>query len=68
MLWFSDTFSNWQGAGQNVARDIAPGEPGEFDAQKLISHWFTQILIFDPEGVKAFGYDRRMILSQIVDI
>ena len=54
-MLISDTFSNWQGAGQNVARDIAPGQPGEFDAQKLISHWFTQILIFDPEGVKAFG-------------
>lgn len=40
-----------------MARDIAPGEPGVFDAQKLISHWFTQILIFDPEGVKAFGYE-----------
>jgi hypothetical protein len=51
----SATFNNWQGAGQNVARDIAKGEPGTFDAHKLVGHWFNQILYFDPEGVKSFG-------------
>ena len=49
------TYSNWQGTGQNVARDIAPGKEGEFDALKLIRHWFRQIVRFDPEGVNAFG-------------
>ena len=52
---FLDNFNNWQGTGQNVARDIAKGEEGKFDAHKLIGHWFNQILFFDPEGVKAFG-------------
>ena len=52
---FLDSFNNWQGTGQNVARDIAKGEEGKFDAHKLIGHWFNQILFFDPEGVKAFG-------------
>ncbi len=48
-------FSNWQGTGQNVARDIARGKKGEFDAHKLVGHWFNQILFFDPEGVTQFG-------------
>ena len=39
-----------------MARDIAKGVEGKFDAHKLIGHWFNQILFFDPEGVKAFGY------------
>ena len=51
-----EKYNNWQGTGQNVARDIASGEEGKFDAHKLIGHWFNQILFFDPEGVKAFGY------------
>ena len=38
-----------------MARDIAKGEEGKFDAHKLIGHWFNQILFFDPEGVKSFG-------------
>ena len=54
-ICFSDKFSNWQGVGQNVARDIAKGIAGKFDAHKLIGHWFNQILYFDPEAVKAFG-------------
>ena len=51
-----DKYNNWQGTGQNVARDIAKGVEGKFDAHKLIGHWFNQILFFDPKGVKAFGY------------
>ena len=50
-----EKYSNWQGTGQNVARDIARGMAGKFDAHKLVGHWFNQILFFDPEGVKAFG-------------
>ena len=50
-----EKYNNWQGTGQNVARDIAKGEEGKFDAHKLIGHWFNQILFFDPEGVKSFG-------------
>ena len=50
-----EKYNNWQGTGQNVARDIAKGEEGKFDAHKLVGHWFNQILFFDPEGVKAFG-------------
>ena len=26
---FAADFSDWQGVGQNVARDIAPGEKGQ---------------------------------------
>ena len=48
-------FSDWQGVGQNVARDIAPGEKGKFNATKLVGHWFRQIRFFDPKGVKEFG-------------
>ena len=51
----TDEFSNWQGAGQSVARDIAKGKAGEFDARKLVGHWFNQILYFDPSGVRSFG-------------
>ena len=29
-------FSDWRGVGQNVARDIAPGTKGEFNATKLV--------------------------------
>ena len=50
-----EKYSNWQGTGQNVARDISKGEAGKFDAHRLIGHWFDQILFFDPEGVKSFG-------------
>ena len=56
-----DKYNNWQGTGQNVARDIAKGVEGKFDAHKLIGHWFNQILFFDPEGVKAFGYVKGVI-------
>lgn len=56
LISFPDEFSNWQGTGQNVARDIAKGEAGKFDAQKLVGHWFNQILYFDSEGVKSFGF------------
>ena len=59
---FSEKYNNWQGTGQNVARDIAKGEEGKFDAHKLIGHWFNQILFFDPEGVKAFGYVSHTML------
>ena len=55
LLNFSDQYSNWQGVGQNVARDIAKGQAGKVDVHKLIGHWFNQILYFDPEAVKAFG-------------
>ena len=55
-ICISEKYSNWQGVGQNVARDIARGEPGKFDAHKLIGHWFNQILYFDPEAVKSFGF------------
>ena len=55
LFFFSDQYSNWQGVGQNVARDIAKGEAGKVDVHKLIGHWFNQILYFDPEAVKAFG-------------
>ena len=48
-------FSDWQGVGQNVARDIAPGEKGKFNATKLVGHWFRQIRFFDPKGVEEFG-------------
>eukprot|EP00095_Tigriopus_kingsejongensis_P008230 snap_masked-scaffold591_size129331-processed-gene-0.4 protein:Tk08230 transcript:snap_masked-scaffold591_size129331-processed-gene-0.4-mRNA-1 annotation:"SCO-spondin" len=54
-FWELNEFSNWQGTGQNVARDIAKGKAGQFDAHKLIGHWFNQILYFDSEGVKSFG-------------
>ncbi|XP_040567740.2 LOW QUALITY PROTEIN: SCO-spondin-like [Lepeophtheirus salmonis] len=50
-----DRFSNWQGTGQNVARDISKGKPGIFNAHKLIRHWFNQIRFFDPAGVESFG-------------
>ena len=53
--FFLDQYSNWQGVGQNVARDIAKGSAGKVDVHKLIGHWFNQILYFDPEAVKAFG-------------
>ena len=49
-------FSDWQGVGQNVARDIAPGEKGKFNATKLVGHWFRQIRFFDPKGVEEFGW------------
>jgi hypothetical protein len=48
-------FSDWQGVGQNVARDIAPGEKGKFNVTKLVGHWFRQIRFFDPKGVEEFG-------------
>jgi len=48
-------FSDWQGVGQNVARDIAPGRRGVFNATKLVGHWFRQIRFFDPAGVEEFG-------------
>ena len=51
----SETWNNWQGTGQSIARDIAKGKAGVFDAHKLVGHWFNQILYFDPEAVKSFG-------------
>jgi len=54
-LFSTEAYGNWQGAGQNVARDISKGVLGQFDAHKLIGHWFNQILFFDPEGVNKFG-------------
>ena len=51
----SDKFSDWKGVGQNVARDIAPGVQGEFNATKLVGHWFRQIRLWDPKGVEQFG-------------
>ena len=56
---FTEKYSNWQGVGQNVARDIAKGTAGQFDAHKLIGHWFNQILYFDPEAVKSFGSGKQ---------
>ena len=56
---FTEKYSNWQGVGQNVARDIARGTAGQFDAHKLIGHWFNQILYFDPEAVKSFGSGKQ---------
>ena len=56
IIFLLEKYSNWQGVGQNVARDIAKGQPGKFDAHKLIGHWFNQILYFDPEAVKSFGF------------
>ena len=53
--FFTDSFSDWQGVGQNVARDIAPGTRGEFNATKLVGHWFRQIRFWDPKGVEQFG-------------
>ena len=55
LIIFSADFSDWQGVGQNVARDIAPGEMGKFNATKLVGHWFRQIRFFDPKGVEEFG-------------
>ena len=55
-LFITEKYSNWQGVGQNVARDIARGVAGKVDVHKLIGHWFNQILYFDPEAVKSFGY------------
>ena len=55
MITFAADFSDWQGVGQNVARDIAPGEKGKFNATKLVGHWFRQIRFFDPKGVEEFG-------------
>ena len=60
-----EKYSNWQGVGQNVARDIAKGQPGKFDAHKLIGHWFNQILYFDPEAVKSFGYVLRIFIYKL---
>ena len=54
-LYLLADFSDWQGVGQNVARDIAPGEKGKFNATKLVGHWFRQIRFFDPKGVEEFG-------------
>ena len=53
--FFSETWNNWQGTGQSIARDIAKGTAGVFDAHKLVGHWFNQIFFFDPEAVKSFG-------------
>ena len=33
---FPAEFADWQGVGQNVARDIAPGRRGGFNATKLV--------------------------------
>ena len=52
---FSAKFSDWQGVGQNVARDIAPGYRGEFNVTNLVGHWFRQIRLWDPAGVESFG-------------
>jgi hypothetical protein len=57
LAFFPVQFSNWQGAGQSVARDIAKGQAGVFDAHKLVGHWFNQILFFDPVAVNSFGSD-----------
>ena len=55
-IWIiSDEFSDWQGVGQNVARDIAPGTMGTFNVTKLVGHWFRQIRFWDPQGVESFG-------------
>ena len=52
-----------QGVGQNVARDIAPGRTGEFNATKLVGHWFRQIRYFDPAGVEKFGSGEQCSLG-----
>ena len=54
-MFSPDSFSDWKGVGQNVARDIAPGTQGEFNATKLVGHWFRQIRFWDPQGVEKFG-------------
>ena len=38
-IYLADKYSNWQGVGQNVARDIAKGQAGVFDAHKLIGNF-----------------------------
>ena len=64
-LFITEKYSNWQGVGQNVARDIARGVAGKVDVHKLIGHWFNQILYFDPEAVKSFGYVHCKLLLLI---
>ena len=54
-ILFSAQFSDWQGVGQNVARDITPGTRGEFNVTNLVGHWFRQIRLWDPAGVESFG-------------
>ena len=54
-MFISAQFSDWQGVGQNVARDIAPGARGQFNVTNLVGHWFRQIRLWDPAGVEAFG-------------
>ena len=55
IMFISAQFSDWQGVGQNVARDIAPGTRGQFNVTNLVGHWFRQIRLWDPAGVEAFG-------------